>query len=210
MDDQTPRDIVAGENDLRSMFREPAELARGKSLRRLDKHCRNFIAHAPFLCIGTSGPDGHGDVSPRGDAPGFVKVLDDTTLIIPDRPGNNRLDSMANIMHNPNVGLLFMIPGMEETLRVNGRASVVRDAALLGEFEVNRRAPTVAIMIEIDEAFLHCSKALKRARLWDEDAKIDRKTFPPLGQMLKDQMDTSMSAEEAEEKVQHSIKTRLY
>ena len=210
MSEPAPTDVIGTEDDLRSLYKEPAELARGKTLAKLDRHCRNFIDRSPFLCIGSSGPDGRGDVSPRGDAPGFVKILDDSTLIIPDRPGNNRLDTMSNITHNPNVGLLFMIPGMDETLRINGRAKIVRDAALLRTFEVNGRSPTVAVMVEVDEAFLHCSKALRRARLWDEDTKIDRKTFPPLGRMLKDQIDTSMTAEEAEENVQYSLENQLY
>src|SRR4029077_8078289 len=144
---------------LRSCYPEPSELARRKNLARLDKHCRNFIALSPFLCLGTASDAGT-DVSPRGDAPGFVRVLDDTTLLIPDRPGNNRLDSLGNLLANPNVGLLFLIPGIEETLRVNGSAEITTDARLLADAEVNGKRPKSALIVHVREAFLHCGKAV--------------------------------------------------
>ena len=127
---------VADEAGLRALYDPPSELARLKQLDRLDRHCRNFIAHSPFLVIGSARP-GHGtDVSPRGDAPGFVQVLDDRTLVIPDRPGNNRLDTMSNLTHAPDVGLIFFIPGIDETLRVNGTASLTRDPEALAKAAV--------------------------------------------------------------------------
>ena len=131
MDDQESNSVIGSESELRSNYGEPMDIAVKKELGKLDKHCKDFISRSPFLCIGTSAADGKADVSPRGDPPGFVQVLDDNTLFIPDRPGNNRLDTMGNIIANPNVGLFFMIPGFEDTLRVNGKARIVKDKASL-------------------------------------------------------------------------------
>jgi PPOX class probable FMN-dependent enzyme len=177
-------EVIASEDDLRARFKAPSELAIRKELDHLDHNCRKFIELSPFLCLATSRKDGTADNSPRGDAPGFVQVLDDRTLLIPDRPGNNRLDSLANIVHHPQVGLLFFVPGVTETLRVNGRARIVTRPEILELFEVNKRAPAVAILVETQEVFLHCSKALIRSRLWQEDAKVDRKVLPSLGRMI--------------------------
>ncbi len=201
--------VVNGEAELRNRYSEPSELARKKCLASLDQHCRKFISLSPCLCIGTSRPDG-GDVSPRGDAPGFVHVLDDTTILIPDRPGNNRLDSLSNVTTNPHVGILFLIPGIEETLRINGVARVVTDADVLATMAVNGKPPRTALLVEVREAFLHCAKALRRSRLWDDDYRVERKTLPTLGRMLTDQMETDMTEEEAEARVQHSLRNRLY
>ena len=127
MADQDSNKEIASESELRSNFGEPMEFALLKQLPKLDVHCKDFISRSPFLCIGTSAADGRADVSPRGDPPGFVQILDDNTIFIPDRPGNNRLDTMSNIVANPDVGLLFLIPGFEDTLRVNGKAKIVQD-----------------------------------------------------------------------------------
>src|SRR5262245_21025772 len=140
-DDSGKTQTIAGEPDLRQMFGHASGLAVQKSLTRLDRHCRDFIARSPFLCIGTMSASGRADESPRGDPPGFVQVIDDTTLMIPDRPGNNRLDTMTNIIENPSVGLLFFIPGFEDTLRVNGKATIVREPALLARAAVNGKQP---------------------------------------------------------------------
>ena len=139
MSDQAPTTVTA-EATLREIIGPKMPLAIEKEMPRLDHHCRNFIALSPFLCIGTMGPDGKADVSPRGDPPGFVKVLDDRTILIPDRPGNRRVDSMTNITANPSVGIIFLVPGMEETLRLNGRATIVRDPALLADMAVGRQS----------------------------------------------------------------------
>jgi hypothetical protein len=177
------RDVAA----LRALFPPTHDIAVVKSLTRLDRHARAFIARSPFLCIGTQSPEGTADVSPRGDPPGFVRVLDDRTLAIPDRPGNNRLDTLANIVANPVVGLLFLIPGYDETLRLNGRATVTRDPDLLASMAVHDRRPAVAIVVQVDEVFLHCAKAFRRSRLWDPDARQDRAAMPSLVQMILDQ-----------------------
>ena len=209
MAERDSRDAVDGEARLRDLYPEPSELARKKCISRLDRHCRKFISLSPFLCIGTSRADG-GDVSPRGDAPGFVQVLDDTTILIPDRPGNNLLDSLSNVTENPNVGILFLIPGIEETLRINGVASVVTDENALAGMEVNGKWPRSALKVEVREAFLHCAKAIRRSRLWDDDYRVERNTFPTLGRMLTDQIETELTADEAEDRVQDSIRDRLY
>ena len=175
---------------LRSSYEPPMGLAVLKQLDHLDAHCRHFISLSPFLTIG-SMRQGHGlDVSPRGDAPGFVRVLDDRTLAIPDRPGNRRLDTLANIVADAEVGLLFFIPGIEETLRVNGTARVSRDPRLLEAAAVNGRDALAAILVSVREAYLHCGKALKRSRLWAEDYKVAKAGFPTLGRMVVEQTKT--------------------
>ncbi|MBY6152339.1 pyridoxamine 5'-phosphate oxidase family protein [Vannielia litorea] len=180
-------DVVADEAALRALYPAVSELAEIKSMAALDAHARAFIARSPFVCIGTQGAGGRADVSPRGDAPGFVEVLGDGLLAIPDRPGNNRLDSLANILANGAVGLLFMVPGFDETLRVNGRAKLVRDAALLERMAVNGRAPRLAVVVEVEEVFLHCAKAFRRSKLWDPEARQDRGEMPSLSKMILDQ-----------------------
>ena len=182
-----PEYLVTDEAGLRSLYPETHDLAVRKCIRRLDRHALDFIARSPFLCIGTQAPDGRADVSPRGDPAGFVKALDDRTLLIPDRPGNNRLDTLANIAANPSVGLLFMVPGFDDTLRVNGKAHVTRDPDLLALLGVQGRMPTVAIAVRIDEIFLHCAKAFRRSQLWDPAQRRDRSEMPSLVKMILDQ-----------------------
>lgn len=189
--------LVTDEEGLRALFPATHDLAIKKSLTRLDPHAREFIARSPFLCIGTQAPDGRADISPRGDPRGFVAVLDDRTLAIPDRPGNNRLDTLANIVANPSVGLLFMVPGFDDTLRINGRAAVSRDPALLARLAVNDRVPTVAIVVEVGEVFLHCAKAFRRSKLWDPAERQDRSEMPSLVKMIMDQ--TTGAPEDPEE-----------
>jgi hypothetical protein len=169
---------------LRELYKAPTARAVAKQLDRLDRHCRRFIELSPFVLIGTSGEAGRGDVSPKGDAPGFVAVVDERTLAIPDRPGNNRIDTLANLIANPEVGLLFMIPGVEETLRVNGTATIDDDAALRARFAVNGRPPATVIVVAVREAYLHCAKSIIRARLWAPEAKVDRSALPTMGEMV--------------------------
>lgn len=194
---------------LRARYAEPSERVRRKCLPQLDKHCRNFIARSPFLCLGTADAEGL-DVSPRGDAPGFVQILSDTLILIPDRPGNNRLDSLGNVLARPQVGLLFMIPGVDETLRVNGTARITTDASLLAACEVNGKRPKSGLLIEVREAYLHCGKAMIRSKLWQDDYKIERKTLPTLGQMINDQVPDGSTVEEADARVNASYEKTLY
>lgn len=201
-------DCIGSERELRALHAPPSDLVKKKSIDRLDKHCRDFIALSPFLVLGTANAEGKADVSPRGDPPGFVKVLDDRTLLIPDRPGNNLLDSLSNIVANPEVGLLFVIPGFDETLRVNGRAEVVRDPALLAPLAVEGKTPKVAIRVAVREAYLHCAKSFRRARLWDPAARVPRETLPSLGKMVMDM--TAMNYDPAiDGRVEDSMK-KLY
>ena len=187
---------ITDEASLRALYPATHTMAALKCLDRIDRHAADFIARSPFLCIGTQTSEGRADVSPRGDPAGFVRILDARTLAIPDRPGNNRLDTLANIVANPSVGLLFLIPGFDETLRVNGRARLVTDPALLDSLAVDGRAPRLAIVVQVDEVFLHCAKALRRSRLWDPGRHSDRADMPSLMAMLTDQ--TSGAPAEAE------------
>lgn len=194
---------------LRETYGEPLERARLKVLSHLDRHCRAFIALSPLVCLATVSDEG-ADVSPRGDAPGFVHVLDDRTLAIPDWPGNNRLDSLMNLVRDPRVGLLFLIPGVDETLRVNGSARVVTDADVVGRWVVNGRTPKSALVVEVREAFLHCGKALIRSKLWHDDYKVDRAVLPPYGHMMKDQIAVRDTAEEIQASVEKGYREKLY
>lgn len=196
-------------DQLRERYAPAIERARLKTLRRLDEHCRRFIELSPFLCLGSAGEAG-GDVSPRGDEPGFVRVLDEATLAIPDWPGNNRLDSFENILANPKVGLLFLIPGVDETLRVNGVARISLDAEMLAMWERAGKVPKAALVVEVREAYLHCGKALIRARLWKDDYKVERSALPSYGAMLKDQIVIPATADEIQASVAEGYAKGLY
>jgi hypothetical protein len=180
-------DVVTTEAALREIVGEPSELARVKEIPALDARCRAFIARSPFLLLATSNGHGQCDVSPKGDVPGFVLVLDDTHLAVPDRPGNRRLDGMRNILANPHVGLIFLIPGVGETLRVNGRAVITREPALLARMAVEGRAPRLAIGVKVEECFMHCAKALRRSHLWEPAKWPDLAGVPSGAELLEEQ-----------------------
>jgi PPOX class probable FMN-dependent enzyme len=202
---------VTSEADLRSLVGEPHALALAKELRALDVHCRDFIARAPFLLLATAGADGRCDVSPKGDGPGFVLVLDERHLLIPDRPGNKRLDGMRNLLTNPHVGLIFLIPGVEETLRVNGRGWIVRDEDLLARCEARGKVPTLGIGVEVEEAFIHCAKAFKRSGLWEPGRWPDLTGLASTATMLHDQTrPPGASVADVERALQESYTQRLY
>lgn len=177
-------------NDLEALYRPTSQIAKDKSLDHVDRHGRAFIALSPFCVVAAAGADGSIDVSPRGGTPGFVQVsADGLTLMLPDRPGNNRLDTIRNLLSGDGaVGLMFMIPGFDDIYRVNGRASATADAHILAGFTEFDRTPRLVLMIAVTEAFLHCPKALMRARLWDEEARVDRAVMPSLTQMVFDQL----------------------
>src|SRR5262245_3552108 len=177
--------FITDEAALRALHHAPMSRATDKVLRTLDEHCRRIIALSPFCVIATQGPNG-ADVSPRGDPPGFVRILDEATLLLPDRVGNNRLDGLTNLLTNPRLGMLFFVPGMNETLRINGTARITDDRRLLASCAVNGRAPKVGLAIAVEEAFLHCAKALVRSRLWDASRHIDRASLPSYAEMLLD------------------------
>jgi uncharacterized protein len=195
--------------ELRDCYPQPLERSLRKSLTSLDAHMRQFISLSPFLCLGTSSAGGS-DVTPRGDSPGFVHILDDHTLLIPDWPGNNRLDSLTNVVSNPNVGLLFFIPGVNETLRINGIGEITTEAALLERWIVNGKRPRSAMLVTVREAYLHCAKALIRSKLWEDDYRIERTELPTYARMLKDQGVTTQSVEELQAAIDESYATRLY
>jgi PPOX class probable FMN-dependent enzyme len=199
---------------LKAKLGSVGELAAGKSLRKLDKYARAYIARSPFLCIGTADAKGNADVSPRGDPPGFVRVIDDETLIIPDRPGNNRADTMLNIIANPNVGLLFMIPGIDDTVRVNGKAQIIDDPEKLAPAAVNGKAPRLGIRVKVEEVFFHCAKAFRRSKLWDASTHADRDFLPSLARIVMEQARAcevaEAEAEAVEAEIQQEYKTQLY
>jgi len=177
--------FITDEANLRTLHHPPMRRATDKILRGLDRHCRRIISLSPFCVVATQGPNG-ADISPRGDPAGFVRVLDELTLLIPDRIGNNRLDTMTNLLVNPRIALLFLVPGMNETLRINGTARITDDARLLAPSAVNNRPPKVGLVVAIEEALLHCAKALIRSALWDGSKHIDRASLPTYAQMLLD------------------------
>lgn len=191
--------MIDSADGLRQRYADPSPRALRKQLGRLDGHCRRFVALSPFVVLATAGPGGDLDSSPRGGGPGFVRVVDDRTLWLPDAPGNNRLDSLTNVVATGRVGMLFLVPGIDETLRVNGAARVRDDPEALGAFEGERRPPRVVLEVAVEEAYLHCAKALMRAELWDPGSRQDRGALPPTAQILNDQTGTARPAESQEQ-----------
>ncbi len=184
-------------------------MAERKVLPALDHYCRAFIAMSPFLVLASADAEGRADASPRGDPPGFVQVLDDRTLLLPDRLGNNRVDSFANILTAPGVGLIFLVPGIDETLRVNGTARLLTDGNALAGSSVASKAPRTGLVVTVAEAFFHCAKALRRARLWDPATQVERSSFPSLGRIIAEQT-RLFTVEEAERRTEEGYRTRMY
>ncbi|HET8576594.1 MAG TPA: pyridoxamine 5'-phosphate oxidase family protein [Methylomirabilota bacterium] len=205
-------DVVKSKDELREIFQMPTERAVLKEHRELDEHDRAFIARSPFLLLATANTAGQCDVSPKGDAPGFVLVLDERHLVVPDRPGNNRLDGMRNILENPHVGMIFLIPGREETLRVNGRAWIVRDLSILERCTMMGKRPPVGIGVEIEECYLHCPKAFRRSKLWELEQWPDRGALPSMARGLWDQLPAKPAAtrEDYERASEEGLKRTLY
>lgn len=187
--------FITTRDELRRVYKPASENSLRKELKALDGHCVSFIGRSPFVLIGTSDGKGHADVTPKGDRPGFVAVLDNRTVAIPDRPGNNRLDTLENLLVEPSIGLLFLIPGMDETLRINGKARISADDALRSRFEVDGKLPQAVILVEVEAAYMHCAKAFMRSQLWHPETWPERTSMPTLGQMLKDQLALDQSAE---------------
>ncbi len=202
--------VIETEEQLRSIIREPHQLVANKSLTHLDRHCGIFIGRSPFLLISTCSAKGDMTISPKGDPEGFVKILNNKTLAIPDRPGNNRVDSMRNILQNPKVGLLFMIPGKSETLRVNGRAKIVQDKSLRDSMSVNDRSPKLVIVVDVEEALFHCSKCIIRSSLWDQNSWPSLEGLPSLAETLISVGNLDLSESEMHKIVVRDEKKRLY
>jgi len=179
---------IRSAEELATIIGTPSGISLKKELKALDEHMRRFIAHSPFVVISTHSTNGRCDASPRGDAPGFIHVVDDRTLLIPDRPGNKRVDSFRNILETGSIGLLFLVPGVGETLRVNGRAAMIRDETWLTPLSAQGKRPLVAVVVAIEECFLQCAKALLRSKLWEPHERPNLQSLPCAAEMLTDQV----------------------
>lgn len=203
--------LINTEDELRELLGNPSELVSKKGISHIDRHCKDFIAKSPLIFISTSNKDGFCDVSPRGDAPGFVETMDNTYLIIPERPGNKRCDSLINILSNPQIGIIFIIPSLKETLRINGKAMVSRDEKLLERHHVNGKIPKIAIIVEVEECYIHCAKAFIRSKLWNKETWPEENDLPKIPQILADHVSNeSYPVTRIADALQESYKDRLY
>ena len=197
--------------ELREILGYPREMVQKKEINFIDEHCKHYIAKSPMLLISTSNKEGKCDVSPRGDPAGFVTVLDEQYLIIPERPGNKRCDSLVNILSNPQIGLIFIIPGLKETLRINGKALLTRDKDLLEKQQVNGKFPEVGIVVEVEECYIHCAKAFLRSKLWQPETWLEKEELPVVAKVLADHINSeNFSSEEIETVLKESYLKRLY
>lgn len=187
---------IASESELRAIIGSPTELVAGKIADRLNDLTRQFIDRSPFVCIATARPDGGLDVSPRGDPAGFVRILDDRTLLLPERPGNRLADTLTNLLVDPRIALLFLIPGVGDSFRVNGRAVVVQDEELLAGSAVDGKVPQLGILVSVEEAYTQCSKALIRSDLWNPERHVDRAELPSPGEILRSVSDAELDPDE--------------
>ena len=202
---------VRSEAELREIVREPSQVIWDKDIGRIDEHARTLIAHSPLVLLATSDAEGTCDVSPKGDPAGSVLVLDDHRHALADRPGNHRVDGFRNVLRNPHVGLLFLVPGMNETLRVNGRATIVSDAPFFDDLAIKGRRPRLALLVEVEELYMHCAKAFLRSSLWQPETWPDRAKLPTLGRIIKDQVDLKgVSAEQIDEDLAVDAETNRY
>src|SRR3954464_15676343 len=187
---------IADEAELRAVIGAPTPLVAGKIADRLNHLTRQFVERSPFVCVATARPDGGLDVSPRGDPAGFVRILDDQTLLIPDRPGNRIADTLTNVLADPRIALLFLIPGVGDSFRVNGTAVITDDAELLAPSSVEGKQPKLGLVVAIDEAYTQCSKALIRSDLWNPEKHVDRAELPSGGEILRSLSDPELDAEQ--------------
>ena len=182
--------VVSNLRQLRSIYNYSKGRAALKVINSLEKHSKNFINLSPFVVISSKGKNGHADVSPRGDSVGFVKIQDEKTIIIPDRSGNNRLDTLENIIFDPSVGTLFFIPGINTVLRINGNAFIEDSLEIRAQFEINNNIPKTCIIINIEEIFMHCAKALMRSSFWDHSKYLSQTDFPTISKIINDQLNS--------------------
>lgn len=201
---------IEDEAALRAVYRQPAKAIREKAFPHLDKHSRRFLELSPFFCIGSNQPNGLADVSPRGGEPGLVHALDDTHIAFPDRPGNNRLDTLINILHQPAVGLLFFLPGVDDMMRINGLASISTEESLMLRFVHETKRPRSVVVVETREVYFHCSKALRRAHLWNPEKQLPKGAFPSLGQIARDQFGLPIPARLIDFALKQDAKKNLY
>jgi PPOX class probable FMN-dependent enzyme len=203
-------DRISDLSTLHEHYGEPVKLAVVCELDHMDEHHQRFIRHSPFMCLAAAGADGQPSVSPKGDAPGFVEVIDERTLLIPDRIGNNKVETFEHVLENPKVACIFFVPGLRETLRIWGQAEIARDAQLLERGKARDRLPEAALVIRVTKAYFHCGKSLIRSRLWESRGKAPPPDFPPFGQVIKDQARAAESAEELQAGMDEIYTDRLY
>ena len=201
---------IESREELRRVYPAPGDLPLRKELRRLDPHARKFLSLSPFVLIGTQDRDGNADVTPKGDRPGFAQALDDFTIVAPDRPGNNRLDSWENLLVNPSIGMLFVIPGMNETLRVNGEARLTVDDELRHRLAVDGKPAISVLVVKIRAVYLHCAKAFMRSKLWDHEAWPARSEMPTLGEILRDQLALPQNTAELDAALAESYRQTMW
>ena len=194
---------------MEAIYGEPLPRSLVKELDRISDHYRAFIEKAPFVAVATCGPEGL-DCSPRGDPPGFVRVVDEKTLMLPDRRGNNRIDSLRNLVRDPRISLLFLIPGVNETMRINGRADIVVDADLCESFAVGGKLPRSVLVVTVDRIYFQCQKALVRSRLWDPEAQIARSDLPSTGKMLEALSENEFDGEEYDRNYSKHMRKTIY
>ena len=195
---------------LEEHFDEPLEAAVAVMRESLDRHQRQFIEHSPFACIATADASGQPTISPKGDAPGFIKVIDDETLVMPDRIGNNKVESFHNLVENPKLGIIFMIPGIRETLRMSGEASITTDQEILKFAQVGKNPVKTGLLIKVTKVYFHCGKAMIRSKLWDENSKLAPGVLPSFGEIIREEAKLDGSTEEVDEMVEGVYKNELY
>lgn len=203
-------DFITTRDELRTHYKATHDVAIKKELRFLDPHARNFLSRSPFVLIGSQDGAVNADVTPKGDRPGFVAVIDDVTIAIPDRPGNNRLDTFENIVANPAVGLLFLIPGMNETLRVNGEGRITADAGLRERLAVDGRLPATVLVVKVKAVYMHCAKAFMRSELWNPESWPPRGELPTLGAILRDHAALAESVGELDQGLDESYARSMW
>ncbi|AOW78625.1 pyridoxamine 5'-phosphate oxidase [Colwellia sp. PAMC 20917] len=203
-------DVIESREQFRELMGEPSEKVTRKTLGKLDNHCQNFISRSPFIILTSADSSGNQDVSPKGDPAGFVMILDENTIAIPDRPGNRRADTFENILQNPNVGIIFLVPGKTETLRISGTAKIVRDEKLRTSMSIKGRLPDFALVIEVKEAFFHCSKCMIRSKLWKYEEWANLDGLPLLAETMVDAGKLDLSVEEMHQIVLNDENERLY
>jgi PPOX class probable FMN-dependent enzyme len=203
--------VVRSEVELRALMGDPvAPSVVEKTMTSLDRHCFAFIGRSPFVFVATSDAKGRTDISPKGDAPGFVKVLDNNTLVIPDRPGNQRFDTFRNLFESPRIGLIFLVPGKRETLRISGKGEVVRDEELLESMVANGKTPALAIAVRVEEAFFHCAKCIIRSHLWQPERWPSIEGLPTLAETMKDAASIPAPVDILEAIIKEDEENRLY
>ena len=203
-------EVITTRERLRQLNKPPSHRMSKIAIDHIDDICRRFISACPFVVVASRGSDGRLDLSPKGDPPGFVAVLDEKTLAIPDRLGNNRLDTFENLLTHPEIGLFFVIPGNGSTLRVSGKGRIVRDSALQGRWAVDGKVPNLVLIVSVEEAFLHCPKCIMRSKLWEPDEWPDRTNVPTVAEGTVVHSELSESVAEMQAIIDHDATTRLY